>query len=221
MQIRPEDIQSKKYFADAKLWYEIHFISPTTHRTILIFISAILIFCALSMCLMIYNQFPLEFKEKYIINGGSDIFNNQVSISTDSKNTHPILFIAEILCKDYVIKRESYNYTKLKEQLTYLQKLSTKRLFKTFYDSIDTGNPESPLLKYQRYGVRNIEIQKTQILDSNNIRVDFAAYSKDREDKIFLTENFIATISFESDQLSLTQEDLHFLVTEYKVIKKL
>lgn len=223
-ELTKEHITSKQYFQDGALWYNGKFVFPIVQRSVLLIATTLLIMCVSVISYQIREQLPILTNIKYLIGVGGDIFSNDVSISLDERSdSNALSFITEILCKDYVIKRENYDYDKLRDQIVYIKQTSTKTLFKSFYDSLSTSSPTSPLTRYQKYGKRSISIKKFNFLDRNNVIVDFKAEARDMDNKIFETAEYSAKLSFEADALRVDMKSgspYKFLVTGYRVQNK-
>jgi type IV secretion system protein VirB8 len=223
-ELTKEHIISKQYFRDALSWYDGKFIFPIVHRSFLMIGVLFLILCLSVIGFQIKEQLPIVANIKYLININNDIYANTIIIDKDDSSTNsPLSFVAKILCENYIIKRENYDYEKLREQIIYVQKTSTKTLFKAFYDSLDTKNSSSPLTKYQKYGKRSVKIKNFSFLDDNNVIVDILAEARDMDNKIFETTEQQIKLSFESDDLTQsTKRDLgyKFLVTGYRIKNK-
>ena len=223
-ELTQEQILSKQYFRDAALWYDGKFIFPIVQRSILLMATFFLAICLTLISFQIKSQLAIATEMKYLINISGDVFANKVKIHTDSRaDSNSLRFITQILCEDYLIKRENYDYEKLRDQIIYIQNTSTKSLFKSFYDSLDTKNSSSPLTLYQKYGKRNVRVTKFDFLDNNNVIIDYIAEARDMDNKIFATTKHRVKLSFESDMLEANMKngsDYKFLVTSYKIQHK-
>jgi type IV secretion system protein VirB8 len=216
-----DSIISKQYFQDAMKWYNGKFLFPVIERSLILFISIILALLGLIMLIQIQSQFPLKKEITYLSFIDQDILsqNTNIEIAPEEDN-NPTRYINEHLCKFYILKREKYDYYNLKEQLIYLKSTSSKKIFRSFYNSLNLSNPESPLVRYQKYAKRYSKIENIQFLDDNHIIANLNIEIRDNDFKLLEKKKAKITMSFDSDSVNKytnNQKEFYFIVTEYNI----
>lgn len=215
-----EYINSGQYFVDSRQWYNNKYINPLSHRSIIACLAAVTVLLVMLVCLNIQLLLPLTRQLKYSISVNSLGQQSAQITKANQVPDHPLLSIAQILLGDYIKSREQYSYPKLDNQMKYVQNTSTRMVFKKFYDYLSMDNPESPVLRYQKEAQRSIIIDNIQFLDANHASVRFTSVGKDATNKIFEHISWLATISFEIDDIALhkpAESTFNFIVTDYRV----
>ena len=217
-----EYVKSGKYFQNARNWYLKKYITPHVEKSITVIIISFTILLFMGLALNIYYLFPLKLQRRYVsyIKSNS-VMSKPVILKANSQNNE-LDSINEILIKNYVIKKETYNYNNIKNQLLFLQNNSTKLLFKKFYDELSLNNPESKILKFKKKAIRKIFINQIKFLPDNNVIVSFKAYAAINENNILEDSSWEVQISYESDKINTSAPSgskFNFIVTDYQLKK--
>jgi type IV secretion system protein VirB8 len=213
-----EYIKSGQYFLDAKKWYNMEYLYPIVHRSILLIVFFITISIFSVIFLTTYSLLPIIHQIKYTLM--SDDIDNKTATIIHANNIpgDAILSIADILVKNYVTIRESYNYNDMKNQFLFIQKNSTKIIFKRFSNMMNIDNPSSPVIRYQKNYNRNVEIISTTHYDKHII-VKFKTITKNLTYEIFEDITWEVDIYFEIDTIDnvVNNSKFNFIVTDYKL----
>lgn len=211
-----EYVRSGEYFTDARKWYNLKYAAPIIERSSILITCLVIVLVGCVVGLNISAFFPIIQQVKYTILS-KDVYNYNATITRADQNNEPIEFIANIMVKDYVKKREQYDYDKLKQQVTFVQNSSTRIVFNDFYEFIGIDNPISPIMRYQKYINRDITILSSQYTKHGEAIVLFESLAKNNG-KIFENMVWQATISFEIDKINLklpSNSKFNFVVTNY------
>lgn len=217
-------ISSGGYFDDSRKWYAYKYLAPISQRVWGMYISVALL-CMLAALIMNANMLlPI----KQVITYG--IYSNNAAGSEESASiiemddapagTTPRMFIATTLLKSYVKSREDYDYDKLKEQFLHVRNSSDKIVFKRFYDYMNIDNPESPVIRYQKYAKRTISIKNIEFTSDNDALVDFDSIAVDENGNRFENLSWQANINFKMDSIddkSYQNSKFNFTVRDYKI----
>ena len=114
----------EQYFTRAKIWYQNKYIWPICQRSKIASMLLIETILLLLMLLATYNIFPLSIAKQYTITFANEDYDHQITIRRAKNDDDDLqLAVAQILLEKYVKERESYDYSKLKDQLIFLLKL--------------------------------------------------------------------------------------------------
>ena len=220
-----EYISTGNYFADARRWYMYKYLSPVTHRVWSFYTLLVLILMIVTLALNIKRLLPIQQTVSYGIAAES----NNVSEEENARIVHmdntqaditPAKFIASSLIKSYIINRESYDYDKLAKQFLHIRNSSDRIVFKRFYDYMNIDNPDSPVIRYQKYAKRSIVINDIKFLSSNDVVVMFKSSATDENGKMFENLSWTAHIAFDIDDMKnklASGSNFNFTVTDYKL----
>jgi type IV secretion system protein VirB8 len=213
-------IESGEYFTDAKEWYYFKYIQPFSHRSYL-FILTLIILSSFSVILLNINVLlPMVTEVEYFIKAETSQNNTAEIIRANQINNHPLKSVADIMIKNYVIKREKYNYLNLKKQFTFIKNNSTRIVFRRFYNLMNIDNPSSPVMLYEKEGTRNIKILSAQYLPNNVAVITFRSQSNGSTAAIAENMLWQATITYEIDEFDpylSSGSRFNFTVTDYQL----
>ncbi len=216
-----EYIESGDYFKDARTWYYEKYLTPITHRSIILFISSIIICVSLCLILNLYVLFPIDYKIFYMISTSVNIFKqNGTIIKSDAFQNKDLLSIADVLVNNYIMQREKYSYDDLKKQFYFVQKNSTRLVYKQYLNYMNLNNAQSPVLRYQKYSKRYIKIINSYYDKDDNIIVNFASQGIDGIGNVFENLSWQAKVSFNIDDININAlggTKFNFSVTEYEL----
>ena len=214
-----EDIRSGKYFEDAKKWYSFKYITPLTQRSLVLIITGIACIILLGIGLNINSLFPIIKQVRYSIN--ADTFQSSANIiPADQISNDPLGSISDIMIRNYITHRESYDYDQLKSQFTFIQNNSTRLVFRKFYNYMNIDNPLSPVLKYQKYIRRSVTILAINYSNENQAIINFNTIAKSSSGEIIENMVWQATLSFEIDKINLNlmaDSRFNFAITDYRI----
>jgi type IV secretion system protein VirB8 len=213
-------IESGEYFKDARIWYNQIFLSPYYLRSsIFIFFVTTFIFMAL-LIVNVKSLLPLNKQIVYAINvQDSSEFAAKIQ-SADMLGNDTFKSIAQIFVETYIELREGYNYEGLADRMLFVRTMSTRALFNRYSNYLSLDNPDSPVLKLQKYAKKHVSITKVNFTSSNSAIVVFESISKEDTGKVIEKTTNEAYISFAMDKIDITLPEnspFNFIVSEYKV----
>jgi type IV secretion system protein VirB8 len=178
-----------------------------------------------ALSININKLLPMKQQLTYSINvtpipGAGETKARIIDTKGDHKFENPTEFIASNLLESYVINRENFNYSYLAHQFKYVETTSTRLVYRRFYNYMSVNNPESPVMRYQQYGKRNITITNIEFISENEAIVYFNSIAKDSSNAIFENLNWSANIVFEMAQVRrhLSPDgNFKFIVTDYNL----
>lgn len=217
--LKQEYVKSGKYFEDAREWYNFKYLYPLSQRSFLLLICSIYLLLLIGAASILYNLFPLVNQVRYSLNTTS--YQNSANIiKASSLDNNPLASIADVLVKDYLKVRESYNYDDLRKQFTYIQNSSTRIVFRKFSSYMNMDNPDSPVTRYQKYIKKSIDIMAVHYLTDRTAEITFNSIAKNSSGDIFEDIIWQATIDFEIDDINLSLTSgsrFNFVVTGYRL----
>ena len=216
-----EYIESGEYFTDSRKWYKYKYIHPFSQRSFILVLSVVSLSIFLSIAINVKNLFPTSVQVKYSI-FTENISDNKTAkvIKADQFGNDAVKSIADIMIRNYVIQRESYDYNLLEKQFTFIQNNSTRIAFRDFYNFMSLNNPDSPLIKHQKNIRKSVEILSVKYPNKNKVVVKFRAQAKDITGQVFEDMILRATIDYEIDPIRLDLPPgsrFNFTVTNYKL----
>ncbi len=173
--VTKEDIDTGSYFVDCIIWYNTKYLLPFTQRS---YCSLVLIFAFIaifSLSANIYLLFPIKKILNYAVYTDDSNKSTMNLTKADNISKDPIKSLVASLVDNYILVREGYDYDHLEKQFLYVKNNSTRFIYTAFYNSMDLGNPKSPVLIYRREFVKKISILSTQFINDTNIEVTFQA----------------------------------------------
>jgi type IV secretion system protein VirB8 len=214
-----EDIESGKYFVEARHWYNRVYLQPLSETSI-VFITMIAFVIALIFATYnLYSIFPRVTKVD-VLAFLPDTLNKYAvvkDISDPKKTTRQV--VAEYLCGRYVKAMESYDYKDLAYSYNFVFRSSSKQLFDTYYQSLAISNPHSPLVLYQ--DTKTVEAKVIDVnmqINTGNAIVKFNKIVRDEKGRQLANNDFVANISFYLDNYDFSKSvssKLSFIVTKY------
>lgn len=214
-----EYIESGDYFIDAKMWYKYKYIYPFSQRS-MVFICAFVMLIILSgIIINVYNLFPVTTQIKYVIGIDSAAQKRASIINANHMQNDPLKSVVDIMIRSYVIKRESYNYDDIKNQLGFIKNTSSRIIFNDFYHIMSIDNPSSPIMVYQKSTKRDVSIIFTKYLDNRTVIVKFRTKAITNMGDIVEDMVWEAKIEYEVDPLYLNRlngSKFDFIVIAYE-----
>lgn len=213
-------IKSGTYFVEARKWYKVKYLYPFIHRSFIFITLVLMLLLIIITFFTIYDLFPITTRFRYIVQLPSNTDINATIYRANQVLGNPFRSIVKILAENYVIQRESYNYTNLKDQFQYIRNKSTRALYKQFYDYMSLENLQSPILRYQKIATRQIQITSTVFSNDEQLSIYFRSKAKDNHMQVFEDIDWKADISFTVDRINPNAPSgapFKFFVTDYKI----
>lgn len=218
-------IESKEYFKDARNWYNWKYILPLTHRVWSLYLLLAAGIMLVALVININNLLPIKERLTYGVRVVSDTNQGETQAQViEMKNFSgvggPNKFIATNLIRNYVDSREIYDYQDIKKQFSYIQNSSTRMVFKKYHSYMSVNNPDSPVMRYQQYAIRKINIDDVRFISDNRALVKFVSIAKDSNGKIFENLSWEAKIGFNMGEVGKKVKSgsrFKFVVTDYKL----
>ena len=215
-----EYIKSGEYFIDARKWYNYKYLSPITQRTLLAIFCCLMLTPLFTTILNIKSLLPLVRQIRYsILTKESETIGGATIIHANQIKNNPLGSISNLMVKNYVIKKEEYDYNKLKQQFSFIQNNSTRVVFRKFYNYMNIDNQSSPIMIYQKAFKRYINILSTTYNKEDEIVVQFESTAKNISENVMENKIWRATVNFEIDPINLSlpnNSTFNFAVTNYK-----
>ena len=215
-----EYVESGEYFSDALKWYESKYIYPFTQRSYVAIMAVIILTVLVGISLNTYEMFPTEVQVKYSIKANVSQNKTAQIIRADHVNDQALASVIDIMIRNYIDKRESYVFSDLKSQFTYIKNNSTRIMFRRFYNNMSIDNPSSPVIRYKKSIRRGIKVLNTKYPDRSKATVKFESRAINATGETVENIVWLATIGYEIGEIdpnlpSGTRFD--FTVTSYEV----
>lgn len=211
-------IKSGEYFIDSRKWYNSTYIYPLVQKSVLLCFFVIILILSIVMVVNLNSLFPIIQQVRYTITA-EKLTNATITNANHVKND-AITSIADIMIRNYVVHRESYDYELLRRQFQFIQNNSTRIVFLQFVNLMNIDNPLSPVMRYQRNFKRSIEISSITYHKNNVVEVIFTSLVKNISKEILEHAVWKVMISFEIDPINIhlpPQSKFNFAVTSYKL----
>ena len=122
-------IKSGEYFADAKEWYKHKYIHPFSQRSFILILSVVICALFIGVVINIRSLFPSVIQIKYSINADTSANKSAQITRANQIENNPLASIIDVLIRNYISKRESYDYDSLKKQFVYITHLTQRHYF--------------------------------------------------------------------------------------------
>jgi type IV secretion system protein VirB8 len=174
----------------------------------------------LGIIVNVNKLFPFVVQVKYIVDADTSR-NKAVRITRANQiKNDPLLSIVDVMIRNYVIRRENYNYYNLQKQFIHVKNNSTRITFRRFYNYMNIDNPSSPVLRYQKNSTSETSIVSTQYPGNSKAIVRFNSIAKNRGDKIIDNKLWQAEIDYQVDAINTdlpTGSRFNFTVNNYQL----
>ena len=213
-------VESGEYFIDTQNWYKYKYLHPFSHRSFLFILTATILVLFTSIIINIYNLFPIITPVRYSILTESGENKSAQIINADQIDNNPLASIADIMLRNYVIQRETYDYNNLKKQFIYIKNNSTRIVFRRFYNFMNINNASSPVLLYQKDIKRTVSIISSHFISDTKTEIKFNSIARNGNGEIVEDMNWRAVVDYEIDQIDTNlppESRFNFAVTDYQV----
>jgi type IV secretion system protein VirB8 len=182
-----EMIRSGEYFRDALRWYDEKYHAPIIEKAYSIMITLVAVIATCFAVVGFLRFLPIE-ESATVVSTASNVEERDFSLQRLSVNTrytnHALL---KYFVNEYVIRRENYSAAMLDRDVKRIKAQSSPEVFKSYSQSLNPSNPQSPITRFERHTQRSITIDSAQ----------FAAASQ----------------SFDAEKVIPTQATVHFTAT--------
>lgn len=213
-----EYIKSGEYFKDARDWYNSKYLHIVTHRSVLFIAFSVILIAFAILVVHGYSLLPITKQVNYYINTKNT---DQTAVNIVHANyieDDPERSIADVMIRSYIKIRESYDYNNMKDQFTYVKNNSTRIVYRKFFSFMNTDNPASPILKFQRFTRRAINIISATYPAPGKAVVTFEATAKLTSGEVVENSTWQSALDFEMDDINLqvpAGSRFNFAVTNY------
>ncbi len=187
------DIDSGKYFSEAREWYSQIFLKPAFETAIMYFyvMCASVILCIVAVNL--YSIFPTSKKITVVAK-----LDNTLSYYPVIKrvNGNYEQNIAEFIASRYVKARESFVPDRFPLNYKFVYRNSSPQIFNTYQEAVSTNNPNSPLITYGWNGKITVQITKVMHNGNNKVTVLFTRKGLDNYNRVLFAQNLEAMIDY-------------------------
>ncbi|MGI4775539.1 MAG: VirB8/TrbF family protein [Janthinobacterium lividum] len=214
-----EYIKSGEYFKDARKWYNFKYLYPLSQRSFLLLICFVYLLLLIGAAFSLTNLFPLVKQIRYSLSTVPYQSSANI-IKANSFGNDALASIADVLVQNYLKVREGYNYDSLREQFTYVHNNSTRIVFRKFSSYMNMDNPDSPVVRYQKYIKRSVNILSVNYLTDKEVEIMFNSIAKNSAGDIFEDIIWQVNIDFEVDNINLNlppDSRFNFVVTNYRL----
>lgn len=212
-------VESGEYFIDTQNWYKYKYLHPFSHRSLLFILTATILILFTSIIINIYNLFPIITPIRYSILTESGENKSTQIINAEQIDNNPLASIADIMLRNYVTQRETYDYNNLKKQFIYIKNNSTRIVFRRFYNFMNINNVSSPVLLYQKDIKRTISIISSSFLSDTKTEIKFHSIARNGNGEIVEDMIWRVVVEYEIDQIDTNSPPgsrFNFAVTDYQ-----
>ncbi len=173
-----EKVRSGEYFREAKSMYDVSVNDPMSERYFYVFVTTVALLTLMFSVMAVRELYPLKRPVPFIY-ALNDVLEDLPSItplrsSYQQTTDEAVLFF---MAKTFVAHYEGYNINLLERNYGGIEHHATPEVFAGYQRMIQTGNPDSPVVKYQRHTARIIDPVSVQRLLSpaNTVEVVYDA----------------------------------------------
>lgn len=216
-----EKVRSGEYFREAKSMVDVSVNDPMAERYFYIFITVIALLTFVFAMFAMQSLYPLNRNVPFVY-AINDVLEDMPSIAPlrSSPNESVDDAVLYFLGKTFVEHYESYNINKLSRNYGGVEHAATPEILGRYQVLMNTGNPESPVVKYERHTQRTIEPVMVQRMVSpeNTLEVTYDAILSNSEASVKTRHN--ATLSYDYSGVEIDPETdmvtpVSFTVTRY------
>jgi type IV secretory pathway component VirB8 len=214
------NVRTGQYFVDARSWYIRKHVYPVVERSIMVIVATVFAVMAMYIAYVLSNLFPYKQEIPLILKLEDTMAHYPVVNGIGQDGEKAEYSLAKYFAKKYVLERENYSYHTLEKQINKVKNISSKYVFKKFYEGISLENPNSPVLLYQKNITRKIEILSVMPGDEGSVIVKYTATLHNYKGEKTETSTWIANVSYDMADIRLVLEkkaDLDFVITDYNV----
>ncbi len=173
-----DKVRSGEYFREARSMYDVSVNDPMSERYFYVFITALALLTFISALFAMQSLYPLNRSVPFIY-ALNNVLEDVPSIAPlrtspeESVNDAVLFFMA----KNYVSQYESYNIMQLERNYSGIQHDSSPEVFAQYQQLLQTNNPESPVVKYERHSARQIDfvLVRRLVMPVNTLEIIFDA----------------------------------------------
>lgn len=212
-----QDVESGKYFSEAKEWYHHIYIKPASECA-LMYIFAM---GAIALwCITIFNLYSVFSYNKDITIVAR--LNNTIDYYPKLKRLadHYDQDIIKFMASNYVKAKESYVPNDFQNNYKFIYRNSSKEVFDKYKQYIAPSNPKSPLVLYGWQGKITVDIKEVLYNDDKNLTVMFTKKGYDNYNKLLFTQNLKALIKYRMENIDFKtkkESRINFAVDGYSV----
>lgn len=215
-------IESGEFFKQGREWYNQIFLSPRFLRSAVFTFAITGIIFLVVLYFNIKMLFPVNRQIIYAINV-SDASNFAARIlNANHYENNTEKSVTRIFLETYVRIRERYNYEDLADQMLFVRNTSTRAIFNRYSSYLSLDNPESPVLRLQRYAKKEIVVNKIDIKNDDSAVVEFTATSFEESGNMIEKVKWTAKIEYVIDLINIDQAagtPFKFTVRDYSLKK--
>jgi type IV secretory pathway component VirB8 len=216
------NVASGQYFKDAQAWHVHKYADPKNEKKYLLFCFCCFFLALLMVLVNVIELFPITSERLFVSFEKTSVGKSVAIEHLGTDNENPQKSLATYYASHYVTMRESYNHSRLAEQLTQMQNTSTPTVFKQFTEQVDANNALSPERLYQRQYVRSTTIQNVWFIGDENAYdralVDYESIVKDQQNGQEERSQHVASIVLSLPDIRAMinkSVPIHFQVTAY------
>ena len=207
------------YFVMAREWYQDMFLRPVRAAALMTALGISFISLTTVILYNLYNIFPISKQVDVVVflNDTINFYAQLTNISEENKSTKQV--VTEYLCAKYIKAREGYSSKNYVANYYFVSNCSSKEVFNKYFDTIDTKNPESPLVIYKNTGRVDVEILSCTMND-HDIIIIFNKKNYGTDGNLVSQSKLQATMKIylsNYDWSKSTNTKLDFIVTQYDV----
>ena len=216
-----EKVRSGEYFREARAMTDVLVNDSMAERYFYVFVTAVAFLTFMVAFFAMQSLYPLSRTVPFVYSL-NDVLEDVPTIAPLRNSPHQSVDEAVLffLAKNYIAQYEGYNITTIERNLSGVQHYSSPEVFANYQILLQTSNPESPVMKYQRHSVRNITILSLQMLESpaNTLEAEYEASVENAEGA--KKTRYRATLSYdysgvELDEKTGTVKPVNFFVKTY------
>ncbi len=215
-----DKVRSGEYFREAKSMTNTLLHDTMAERYFYLLITLVAMICFFCALYAMQSLYPLSRTVPfiYVLNDATEDLPRIEALRTapeQSVDEAVLLFMA----RNYVTHYESYDISALERNFSAVQHYSAPEVFANYQLLLQTNNPDSPVVLYQRHSTRKIDVMSLTQPSNNTLEIFYEA-SVISADHVAKTKHK-AILNYEYSKVEFDAEndkvkDVNFKVTNYK-----
>ncbi len=210
------------YYAKAGSWADERTQSIYASRKMAWIIAMVATAVSVLLAIALLILLPLNTVEQHTILVDRQTGFVQALDPASPKMISPPKALTQSLLVQYVEAREGFDLATVKAQFRRVALWSSGPAKNRYVNLMQATNPESPLSRFPRNTVIDVQVRSVSPLSENSALVRFASVRRDQGASEQPTENWVAVIKYRYSNAPMTVEDryvnpLGFEVIDYRI----
>ncbi|WP_432770571.1 MAG: hypothetical protein HEQ22_07490 [Sphingopyxis sp.] len=209
------------YYREAGSWAEDQRAALVRSRRIAWIVAGVAVAMAAMLALAILFLTPLKTVEPYTLLVDRNTGYVQALKPIDAEKIAPDRALTQSFLVQYVIARESYDFTTVQGDYRKVMLWSAEGARTTYANAMQATNPESPLARYPRTATLQTRVKSVSPLDDGAALVRFETQLRDQAGRATAPQSWVSVVRYRYSTAPMSTADrfvnpLGFQVVRYR-----